>query len=193
VSQATDDAEHAKLQATLASQIAAEVAPQVPEGYVLVPGSMFVTYSAVPDAADATASGNVTIAEQANATAVVFPADALAKALAPSVIGNFYTGQAITVGSVSNLTLTSSASSTPSASASFPFSLSGSATLVWKVDPTRIAGAVAGKSRAAAKSVLTGFPEVSHATLTLRPFWRGAFPTDPAQITVVVNTPSQGS
>jgi hypothetical protein len=61
------------------------------------------------------------------------------------------------------------------------------------VDPTRVAGAVAGKSRAAAKSVLTGFPEVSHATLTLRPFWRGAFPTDPAQITVVVNTPSQGS
>jgi hypothetical protein len=186
VGQATDDAEHAKLQQTLASQMTAEVAPKVPDGYVLIPGSVYVTYSPLSDSADA--NGGVAVKEQANATAVIFPADAVARIIGTQVIGSQYTGQPLTVKDVSNLTLSGTSSSTPSASTSFSFSLGGTATVVWQVDPMKVAGAVAGKSRASAQSVLTGFPEIGRALLTLRPFWRGAYPSDPSQITVTVET-----
>jgi hypothetical protein len=81
-----------------------------------------------------------------------------------------------------------SASTTPSASDPFTFDLSGSTAVVWKVDTNKIAGAVAGKTRAAAEPILTGFPEISKAYLTLRPFWRNTFPDDPAEIKVTVRS-----
>jgi len=68
----------------------------------------------------------------------------------------------------------------------FAFSLSGSATILWKVEAARIAGAVAGKSRDSAKLLLTGFPEVEAAELITRPFWDTTFPEDPAKIKVTV-------
>jgi hypothetical protein len=187
VSQATDDAEHAKLKDSLTSGIAADIAPKVPEGYVLIQGATVITYTPLPDAADD--KGGVLVKEQGTATAVVFPSDALARAIAGQVIGQEYTGQTVTLQSVSGLTLAPAESGTPAANAPFTFMLSGNASLVWKVDPTRIAGAVAGKSRTSAQSVLTGFPEVSKAYLTLRPFWRGSYPADPTDITVTVDTP----
>lgn len=187
VGQATDDAEHAKLQATLASQMTSEVAPKVPDGFVLIPGSVFVTYSPLPDSDDG--SGGVSVKEQANATAVIFPADAVATLIGTQVIGGQYTGQPIALKDVSQLTLAPTSSTTPSSTASFSFTLSGNATVVWKVDPNKVAAAVAGKSRTSAQSVLTGFPEIGRALLTLRPFWRGAYPVDPSDITVVIETP----
>ncbi|HVX90518.1 MAG TPA: hypothetical protein VHC20_02665 [Candidatus Paceibacterota bacterium] len=187
VGQATDDAEHAKLQATLSGQMTGEVAPQVPDGYVLIPGSIFVTYVPLPDAGDT--SGNVLVKEQATATAVIFPADAISRIVATQVVGQQYNGQPISLKDVSGLALAGTGSTTPAANSSFSFTLSGNATVVWKVDPTKIAGAVAGKSRASALSVLTGFPEVGRAVLTLRPFWKGSYPSDPGDITVTVETP----
>lgn len=187
VSQATDDAEHLKLKSSLGSGIADEVAPKVPDGYVLVPGSVVTTYTSLPDSAGD--NGGVLVKEQATATAVVFPADALAAVIAGQIIGQEYSGQPVMLRSVSGLTLTPSGTAAPTGNAPFSFTLSGNATIVWKVDGMKIAGAVAGKSRASAQSVLTGYPEISKAYLTLRPFWTSAFPSDPADITVTVDAP----
>ncbi len=187
VSQSTDDSEHAKLQSALASQMSAEIAPKVPQGYVLIPGGVFTTYTTLPDAADS--QGGVAVKEQATAVAVVFPGDALAKALASQVIGASYGGEPVTVKNVQSLALTAASSTTPTGNQPFTFTLSGNATLVWSVDASKVAGAVAGKSRASAQSVLTGFPEVGRAILTLRPFWTSTFPSDPADIKVTVDAP----
>ncbi len=189
VSQATDDAAHAKLKATLAGTISAEISPKVPDGYVLIPGSVVTAYAPLPDSADA--NGGVLIKEQATATAVVFPASAFAKAIASQVAGQDYTGQLVTLKAVSGLALTPAVAETaPAANTPYSFTLSGTASVVWDIDKARIAGAVAGKSSAAAKSVLSdGFPEIGQAIINLRPFWRGAYPADPTKITVTVDTP----
>ncbi|HVW71692.1 MAG TPA: hypothetical protein VHB93_00905, partial [Candidatus Paceibacterota bacterium] len=162
-------------------------APKVPDGYVLIPGSIYVTYVPLPDTGDD--KGNVVVKEQATANAVIFPADAISRVVATQVVGQQYNGQPISLKDVSGLALAGTGSTTPSANSSFSFTLSGTATVVWKVDPTKIAGAVAGKSRASAQSVLTGFPEVGRAVLTLRPFWKGSYPSDPGDITVTVENP----
>jgi hypothetical protein len=183
-SQATEDAAHSALQATLTTDMQAAIAAQVPQGYVLIPGSTFTSY--IPEPSDADATGAVQVHEKGTVTAVVFPSDAFARAIAHQLTSS-YTDQTLTLKDTSKLTLTPAVATAPTASAAtFQFSLSGTGSIVWKVDPTKVSGAVAGKTREAATSLLKGFPEIDQAYLTLRPFWRSTFPADPSKITVVV-------
>lgn len=185
VSQGTDDAQHAALQKTLAANLQSALASQIPAGDVLIPGASFTSYQTQPDSATTTAS--VLISEQGTVNAIVFPEAALAKAIAYKVVGT-YSGEPVTLNNVIGLSFT--AQPTPLDFTNLPspltFGLSGQTTLIWTVDPTRIAGAVAGKTRDSAQSILQGFSEVDKALLTLRPFWASTFPQDPTKIKVIV-------
>jgi hypothetical protein len=187
VSQSTDDSAHAKLQAALAASIESAVQSQVPTGYTLLPGALQVSYQAQPD--DAAADGSVVVSEAANATAVLFPEAALARAVATQAVTG-YGGQPVALGDVSGLTLAFASTSSPTtASNPLNFTLSGSTSIIWSVDPQKVASAVAGKSRAAARNALDALPEIAKAQLNLRPFWASAFPSDPTKIKVVVDKP----
>jgi hypothetical protein len=132
----------------------------------------------------------VDIKEQGTITAVVFQNLSLAKAIAQSATGLGYQGEPLTLTSPESLTLTA-ANGMPSPDAtSFSFTLSGTASLIYTVDPTRIAAAVSGKTKAAAEVALSSYPEVKRALIILRPFWRSTFPQDPSSITVVVTAPA---
>lgn len=183
VSQTTDDAAHTTLQSNLATTLQTDLLQKVSKDDVLVPGASVTSYSALPDTA--TTSETVTISEQGTLTAVVFPKDALAKAIAYKTIGT-YAGEPVTLDSVAKLTLTPASTSTPADT--YNFSLAGTAKILWKVDPTKIAGAVAGKSRNSAQNILVTFPEVDKVILTLRPFWTNSFPQDPSRIKVTVDS-----
>ena len=187
VGQATDTANQQKLQTTLSKTLLADISSKIPTGYIVIPGSSKVTYQTMPDTASST---SVAITEQGTMTEVAFPSDALAKNIAQQVAGS-YQGEPVLLASSTSLTLTPTASSSTSASSTYPFSLSGNVTIIWKVDPVRIAGAVAGKTRSSAQSILAGFNEISHATLTLRPFWSDTFPQDPTQIHVLISSPTE--
>lgn len=194
VSQSTDDAQHATLQKALSTSLQSALAAQIPTGDVLLPGASFTAYQTQPDSATTTTS--VLVSVQGTVNAVVFPESALAKAIASNV-GGTYSGQPVTLNGVTGLSFTPapspidfSALNNPSSTLSF--GLSGQTKVVWTVDPVRIAGAVAGKTRDSAQLILQGFPEVDRAVLTLRPFWASTFPQDPTHIKVVV-TPPAGS
>jgi hypothetical protein len=191
VSQSTDDSQHATLQSGLATTLQAALANQIPSGDVVVPGGTFTTYQTEPDAG--TSTNSVAVTEQGTLSAVAFPEDALAKAIAYQVIGT-YSGEPITLSNANTLTLAPTATSTdPSSLATFDFTLNGNATLIWQVDASKIAGAVAGKTRDSAQSILSGFPEVNKAVLILRPFWSDTFPADPSHIHVTVEPAPKSS
>lgn len=188
VSQATRASQDTKNRAALETSLREGAMEALPDGYVLVPGASFVSYAPAPDV---TGNDNsVTVTTRGTMQAVIFPQAALAKAIAYKVVGS-YAGQPISIPNVDGLTLTPATEGAPVGLDTFSFSLSGNTTLVWDVDPTRIAGAVAGKSRDAARTTLQSFPEVASATLVLRPFWSGSFPNDPSDITVSTTTPSK--
>lgn len=186
VRQGTRDAKASELRTRLAPEIERELAAAVPAGYVLVPGASRVTYEDQPDGA--VTGGNVELSMKAIATAVIFPSDALAKAIAYQVVG-VYSGQPVVLTDASGLTLSPVGDIPAPGATEFAFSLSGSTRILWQVDPAKIASAVAGKSRASAETVLSGFPEVERAALVLRPFWNMSFPADPAKIKVTVENP----
>ncbi len=175
------------LTAALAPELAASIQALVPTGYVLLPGASTTTLQELAPATSST-TGMVEVREQGTITAVVFPNAALAKAVATSIAGLGYQGEPLTLAPASDLTL--SAISLPDAnSSSFTFTLAGTASLIYTIDPTRIAAAVAGKTRSAAEVALTNYPEVKRAVIVLRPFWRQSFPQDPASISVTTVTP----
>ena len=188
VSEETRDREAATLQSTLQSDLDKAMQEKIPEGYVLIPGASFSTYEALPDSAGA--NGTVDVKLRGSMTAVIFPNNALAKAVAYTTVGT-YSGQTIELTDVSNLSLTSGAGAAPIGAETYTFTLTGDTTLTWQVDTTRIAGAVAGKTREAAQMVLSGFPEVERAVLVLRPFWASEFPSDPGNIKVTVTNPAK--
>ncbi|MBU6323214.1 MAG: hypothetical protein KGI41_02980 [Patescibacteria group bacterium] len=189
VDAATAAKTEAALTTTLGGDLKTALAADVPPGYILLPGADFETYTALPPAASS-ATGNVDVKEKGSALAIVFPESALASAVSAQVLGAAYHGEPVTLTGTSGLTLKPSGSAPNADATSVSFSLSGNVTIVWTVDPGKIASAVAGKTRDAAQVVLSGFPEVKKALIVLRPFWSGTFPADPKGITVVVNSPS---
>lgn len=189
VGQATKDKQYAEIQSKLSGELTKELTAKIPEGYVLVPGASVTTYTPQTDAAGA--SGTVTLSETGTIRAVVFPAGALARAIALKSLGS-YTGQDVTLADVSGLTLTPAEVNVAPDAAEYRFTLSGSTTIIWVVDPIKVAGAVAGKTRGEAEIGLKSFPEVDRATLVLRPFWTSRFPADPEKIKVTVGGPTGG-
>jgi hypothetical protein len=172
----------------LAPDLASSIQSQIPDGFVMLEGSATTTYQDLASAASA-ATGQVDVKEQGTITAVVFPNAALAKAIAASVTGLDYQGEPLTLTPASKLKLFPETVLPDSAATSFSFRLSGTASLVYTVDSTRIAAAVSGKTRSAAEVALTNYPEIKRAVIILRPFWRQSFPQDPASIDIVVANP----
>jgi len=172
------------LQTALAPDLTKSIEAQVPSGYVLLPGAMTTAYEALESAPSST-TGMVEVKEQGTVTAVVFPNTALAGAIASSVAGLGYHGEPLTLVSTENLLLAAVSMPDPSAN-TFSFTVAGTASLVYSVDPSRISAAVAGKTRSAAEVALTNYLEVKRAVIVLRPFWRQTFPQDPSSISVVV-------
>jgi len=162
-----------------------EASIKIPAGYVLVPGSTFTTYQELASVPSST-TGQVDVKEQGTITAIVFPNAALAKAIASSVTGLSYQGEPITLASTNNLLLATGNGVPDPDDQSFSFTISGTASLIYTVDPVHIAAAVAGETRSAAEVALTNYPEVKRAVIILRPFWRQTFPQDPSAISVVV-------
>ena len=183
VSQATRDKQYPKLEEALKRDVEEAVKAQVPQGYVLLPGATFVSFSPQPDTSSA--AGSVEVRLKGTATAVIFPEDALAQAIAYKSLG-VYAGEPVTLGEAGSLTL--SATEAPVGN-DFAFSITGETEILWTVDTERIGGAVAGKKRDAAQVILAGYPEVERAVLILRPFWTGSFPSDPSEIEVSVTDP----
>ncbi|MEJ0053206.1 MAG: hypothetical protein WDN10_00560 [bacterium] len=188
VAEATANTARGTLKTALQGDLVTALKAEIPAGYVLLPGATFTSYQDLPNAAGANGT-SVDVKEQGTATAVVFPSAPLASAIAAQVLPG-YNGEPVNIPDAGKLVLTPSTGAPAEGATTFDFTLSGNTTIVWTVDPARIASAVAGKTREAAQVVLSGFPEVKRALLVLRPFWTGAFPGDPKDIDVVVNPPS---
>ena len=187
VGQTTDDTQHAALQAALESDLATAVANQAPAGYVFVKGGSLATYEPQPDSVDS--NGQVVITEKGTVQAVVFPVAALARAIARQAVGG-YADQPVTLSDVSSLSLTPTDTTAPTGTSSFAFTLSGGTSVVWTVDATKVAAAVAGRTKSESDTILKTMPEIQKAILVLRPFWRSTFPSDPARIQVLVTPAS---
>lgn len=69
------------------------------------------------------------------------------------------------------------------------FTISGSATLVAKVDTGGLAEALAGRDSVAFENIVANFPGVDSAHARIEPFWESSFPHKPSDIRIIVLSP----
>lgn len=185
VETALEDTTKKALMKALEPDLITSIQEKVPSGYVLLTGASATTYEELTPTASV-ATGQVEIKIQGTMTAVVFPNSAFAKTIATSASNLGYQGEPISLSSSNTLVLTPETNLPNPDQTSFSFTLSGTASLMYVIDPIRIATAVSGKTREASRVAVSNFPEVKRAIIMLKPFWRQTFPQDPASISVVV-------
>ncbi len=183
------DLQNAKkdMEQELAASLASEASGKIPDGYLAVPGAFAITYGDVVSA-DA-GGGKATVTESATATAAIIRSSDLANAIAKIEVPN-YGGEAVAFADASALTLVATGTPFAPSSRTLTVMLGGTPTLVWQFDPVAIQTALAGKPKNEFQGILEAFkPAIYHASASIRPFWKSAFPVEPTQIKIVTKLP----
>lgn len=145
-----------------------------------------ISYESLPSVPEG--DSNLRIHERARIEIPVFPADDFAYLVGQSVSAEAASGDMMLVpGEGFGAQREGSSTSTPS---SIPFTLQGSAQLVWKIDVGALAEALAGREENAFQAIVATFPGIEEARARIEPFWQKSFPTDASKIKVKVEEPS---
>jgi len=69
------------------------------------------------------------------------------------------------------------------------FNLSGNPKIVYKLDTSALSAELLGKKKSDFENILTHYPHIKSAELSLRPVWKKSFPDKKEKIEIVVNYP----
>jgi hypothetical protein len=160
---------------------------QLPKDFLPITGTLAISYG---DIAQTPGDNNtVTFSQTATASIDVIHASDLAAAIAKQKVDG-YNGEAVGFADSSVITIGLAGSSTP-AQGNLELALSGSPTLVWQFDPNALKAALVGKDKGGFEQIVTSFaPAITCSkdtpcSASIRPFWSGTFPSNPAKITIV--------
>lgn len=171
------------IQKRLKTQLLKEVFSQKPKGFEIYEDGIFINFKSLPDEES---NGQVNIKEKAMLYGVLFKQEAFAKFIARNTIAGFE-GEKVEVTDPSTLkfNILEKNKIEPWISEEFSFKLSGKAHIVWNFESNQLKEDLAGKSKGALKTVLTGYPNIDEARIVLRPFWRQTFPDKIEDIKII--------
>lgn len=186
-----DDAElntaRQALQIDLRNNLLERIKNERPAGFVAFEGSYAFTYNQLP----AVSYGNdlVTIKEQAVLQVPLFKAGDMAAYIAAQTVPT-YNRAPVRIENYSDMLfsyLDPSHNATVIANlASLKFSLVGKPRIVWEYDADALRSDLAGKSKTAVATVITGYTgTIKSAQVSIKPFYRRTFPENPSDIKIV--------
>jgi hypothetical protein len=189
---ATDPTERAQAIASIRTRLQEKaiqsITDKIGSNSTFFPDLMRITYEDMPDT---TESNGIGIHERIHVSAPIFPSDTLAHMVGASVAADAESsnlklvgGEGYTATSMETTATTTILGSTP-----IHFTLAGAATLVWEVDQTALAKALAGRDQTAFKTIIAHFPGIKEARARIEPFWKGTFPTNPDDIKFIIRAP----
>jgi hypothetical protein len=165
-----------------------EIASSIPEGFMVIPGMLFIDYSDMPDTVD---GDEVTLGVSSVARAIAVNMLDLSSKLAIDSISEYKPEDKILISNLSNLEYSlNNKTPRPYESDILSMSIKGEARFVWQISPNDIKELVKGKSKSETKSTLGASASVKEAVITLRPFWSGRFPDNTEKIEVKVRVDS---
>lgn len=187
ISQDAASATLGTLKDKLRSTLLGKVRAQIPDGYILFDGAtQFTTDDAVQ--APYSTDQQVPLALHGKMTAYLIKQDTLVTAIAEKFVSQ-YSGETVTIPDLSSLNLVPQGAMDPANDTSFSFTLSGTAKVVWTVNPNDVKAMFAGQKKSQFNSLLSNVPAIDRAEVVLKPFWKQSFPADQARITVTVTQP----
>lgn len=169
------------LQQGLAQAAQSALASQIPAGYLVIPGSLDITYSSITQVAGE--DNTAILSQTATLQAAIVKTDDLANAVAKQKVSG-YGGEAVTFVDPTGLAI--AATSSPASETDLSLNLTGELGLKWRYDPTALTNALLGKPKAEFQEIIQSFsPAIRSAEAKVRPFWDGSFPSDQNKIEVV--------
>lgn len=170
----------------LKTSLSARVEKERPAGFTVFQNSYTYSYSSLPG--EAVGEGQVKVKEKVSLKVPLFKDDILASYLAKAVIPG-YEDEPMRIENTTALSFEyvdpAMSESDLASKESISFRLSGSPRLIWVYDGEQLKKDLAGASKTALNTMLSGYPAIEKATATIRPFWARSFPDDPADITIV--------
>ena len=174
------------LQVALRDQLLARIEAEKPNGFITFPGAVAITYNELP--AVEYGQDLVTIREQAILQVPFFNATEFGSFLAKEAVAT-YEGGPVRVEDISALTFEYvSASTSFSVLANEPsltFKLTGKPKLIWEYDADSLRQNLAGLPKTAINNAIAGYPGIEGAKVSITPFWKRSFPSNPEDITII--------
>ena len=173
-----------ELETALRNELLSEVKAQVPADFVLLPALSLVTFEDLPQT-ESTSEGSVVINVRADLHGVMFKRTDLTTHL---VVNKTTLAQGDLVDILEldslNIDFVDTRPTDLLLSDEIKFSVSGSATLVWRTDEVALRADIVGRRKSEINSILNNYPTITSATATIRPFWKGSFPSGSERITI---------
>lgn len=182
--QTAQQALHLELRDALLARLEAER----PSGFVLYDDAVTFTFETLP----ATEYGDnlATIKERARLQVPIFEEAEFAQYLAENTVAGYEGGPvAVTDPYTMAFSYPRSTSTQDDISlhTNLEFTLSGSTRIVWIFDEESLKSDLAGLSKTALQTVLSGYPAIERAEAVVRPFWAQSFPEKASEITILQN------
>lgn len=180
-----DDVEQARseLRSKLQDELQSQATAEVPEGFHLFTSAAFTANESLPQDEQ---NGSVVVREQVILYGIVYRVDDVARFVATQTVAG-YEGEPIAITNLEALSYVLRSEeevAEPWEEASLAFTLGGNVKLIWLYDEESLRGDLAGRSKDALPTILSGYPSIQEAQVSLQPFWRQTFPTDIQKITV---------
>lgn len=173
-----------ELEASLKSELLSQARAQMPEDFVLFPNLASITYEMLP--VENSGGSNAKVTERGNLSAVIFKKSELASFLVSKKSQADMGTSRVEIADFSNLDIAESGGSPTDLlkADSLKVSVTGAANARFITDEASLATDLAGVPKTGVDAVLADYPSIESATSVVRPFWKSAFPSDPAKIKI---------
>lgn len=177
------DADRAKAKTSIEAKLTSELmklAPgQIANDQILFDRAVKIDFAQLPEEAN---GDSVVLKEEGTLSLIVFNKQALSSSIADQHIKD-YKDEPILVTNLDKLLFTPKGDFRPSVE-TVTFTLAGDATFEWLYDELTLKQGLAGKPRADIPAVLSKYPMIEKADISIRPFWLRKFPTSLDRITI---------
>jgi hypothetical protein len=179
------------LKTALQAKLLQKATDQIPSGFILFKDAIFLNVGNGPSIpAINSEDKTLTLTEKGTLYGILFNEQKLTQKIAEDNIVQ-YDGSEIYIPNIRELTfrLADKDNFSLGDAQNINFNLSGSAKLVFKLDPEKFTADLSGKSKKDFNLILSGYSNIDSATLTLNPFWKMSIPDEAKNIKILVNYP----
>jgi hypothetical protein len=178
------------LKISLRTKLLQEAVNQIPEGFILYKDAVFLNADDSGISSVYNKDNSVTLTQNGTLYGILLNKQELTKKIAEDNVEK-YDGSDVYLPNIKNLIFSLSNKDNVSFNnlQNINFNLSGSTSIVWRLDVNKFTGDLLGKSKKEFSQLLSQYPNINSATLTLRPIWRMSIPDKMKDIKVIVNYP----
>lgn len=180
-----------RLESSLTEELIAEAKKQTPATSVFFDTAYRIEFQPVISGTPIKGN-NVALRERANLTAFFIDKDSLVRSVAKNTL-DVTDETSVDIPNIGELKLEIKNKNKHSATSVGPieFNLKGETLLVWKFDELKLKEDLIGKKKAELPEIISKYPSIVKADVTLRPFWKRSFPSVPKKIKLINDTNTQ--